>query len=178
MESQSSLSTLLKVVIPTAILISLIWQFSQVSFFINGWAQPGTTSIPLFLLQVFSISFLLWMSFRWYRNQSKGTDISFGKFMLQGFLTGVGIAIFGTMLFQIYTQFINPEYFSSLQEMYQQSWLQRGLTELEIQKQLATNEWLQNSLGGIIYSFFFVIAMTILFSILPAIQVNRNAQFK
>ena len=175
MKNQSSISALLKIVIPTAIIISLIWQFGQISFFINGWAQPGMTSLPLLFFQVFSISLLLWMSFRWYRNQAQGTNISFGKFMLQGLLTGVSIAIFGTLLLEIYTQFINPEYFSWLQEMYHQSWLQRGLSEMEIQKQLATNEWLQNSMGGIIYGFFFVILMTTLFSILPAIQVNRSS---
>jgi len=178
MKNNSSLYPLLKVVIPTAMLISLIWQFSQVYFFINGWAQPGMTSIPLFLIQVSSISLMLWMSFKWYRNQIEGANISFGKFMFQGFLTGVGIAIFGTLLFQFYTQFINPEYFNLLEEMYHQSWLQRGLTEMEIQKQLATNEWLQNTIGGIIYGFLFVIAMTTLFSILPAIQVNRSSRFE
>lgn len=88
--------------------------------------------------------------------------------MVQGLLTGVIIAIFGTAFYEIYIEFINPEYAEWLNEMYLESWNARGMSEAEIQNQLATNEKLKTTFG-LIYGFFFVVILTLISSILPAI---------
>lgn len=172
MKNKNALINIMKTIIPSGVLIALVWQFLQVLFFINSWAQPGTTSWSLFFIQVTFVSVLLFFSFQFYQNQINDRKISFGKCLQLGFLTGIFVAIFGILFFLVYTNYINPTYEVWLQEMYWQSWTARGLSESEIQKQIATNDWLKTT-NGIIYSFFFVIGLMTLFSIIPALLVLK-----
>ena len=175
MTNKSDITSLFKIALPIGFLIAFCWFFSQLAFYSQGWAQPGTTSISLFLIQVSSILILLLLSFRWYRDRFQGGFVSFRRLMLQGILTGISVVVFGIIIFQIYVNFINPAHLSWLDEMYNLSWIQRGMTEIEIQNQRATNEWL-NSMDGFAYAFFFVVGLTTLFSIPPAILTARNGK--
>ena len=173
MMNKSTLSPMLKIALPFGFLVALCWIFIQLSFFNQGWAQPGTTSLSLFFTQAISVFLFLLISFRWYRDRFLGGFVSFGRLMVQGILTGIFVVVFGVIIFQIYVNFINPAHFSWLEEMYNLSWTQRGYTETEIQSQQATNDWL-NSPAGFVYSIFFVIGLMAFFSILPALLTMRS----
>jgi len=133
MKNQNTLYHMLKIIIPSGILIALVWLVLQISFFTNSWAQPGETSFFLFFIQIISVSILLFFSFQSYRNQFNNRWISFGKCLRLGFLIGIAVAVFGTILFLIHSNYINPNYESWLQEMYLQSWTTRGFSATEIQ---------------------------------------------
>jgi len=173
MKKKFSWKNLFKIVIPVGILIAITWQFLQISFFTNGIAQPGMTSFPLFSTQIIFVNILLFFSFKIYQNQNNDNIISFGKYLQLGFLIGIVVAVFGIFFFQIFIEFINPNYETWLQEMYLQSWTERGLSDTEIQKQLATNIWLK-TMSGMIYNFCFVVGLMTLFSIFPAFLASRN----
>ena len=173
MKDQNALYNILKIITPSGIIIALVWHFLQISFFINDWAQPGKTSLSLFFIQIISVSVLLFISFRIYRIQFNDGFLSFGKCLRLGFLIGISVAFFGILFFQIYTNYINPSYEAWLQELHLQSWTERGLSETEIQKQLATNRWLKTT-NGMIYNLFFVLGLMTLFSVIPAFLNSRS----
>ena len=173
MSKQSTLNYQFKTAIFAGFFIAFSWIFIQNLFFYQGWAQPGTTSFSLFFTQSIAVTLLLFFSFKWYRNQNVGGIVSFGKLMQQGVLTGVGVLIFGTIIFQLYINFINPNHLGWLDEMYNLSWMQRGLTDAEIQSQQATNDWL-NSPIGLLYGAFFVVFLIIIYSVIPAILIMKR----
>jgi len=173
MKTQFTSKAMFQVALPTGFMIALIWLFLQFLFFAQGWTIPGKTSLALFFSQLVSVFILLYSSFFWVKNKYFNGKISFGKLMLQGIISGMVAAICGALIYQFYVSSIHPDYTTWLQEMYQQIYLERGLTVLEIDKQLATNEWL-NSFSGLFYGVCFVTGLTTLFSIIPAFVVSKN----
>jgi len=176
MKPNSILKILLKTAAPTGFLIALTWLVIQITFYQQGWAQAGTTSLPLFVALIICVSFFLYFSFKSLRNKFYGGNISVGRLLLQGLFVGFSVAIFGLALISIYNSYINPEYNSMLDEMYNLSWMQRELTNEEIASQQSTNDFLASPLG-LAYGFFFVIFMTIIFSIIPAFLVAKKEDF-
>jgi len=176
MKRKSTLKNLLKIIIPTGFLIAFAWLIIQLTFYQQGWGQPGMTSLTLFFVLILSTSLFLFFSFKISRDRLNGGNISFVKLLLQGGLTGLFVALFGLGLITFYTSFINPEYYTWMEEMYNLSWMQRGMSAEEIAAQQTTNDYLTSPFG-LIYSFFFVVGMTLIFSIIPAVAIAKKEDF-
>lgn len=172
MKNQSVLFTVSKRTIFTGIAIAFTWQILQTSFFINNWATPGQTSLFLFFLQIISAIIFLSLSFNSFQNLTN-YHFSFWKYLQIGFLTGIIVAFFSLLFFLLYTNILNPNYESWLNEMYLQSWIKKGLTDHEIQQQKFTNAWLKTP-RGIIYSVFFISSLTFIISIIPAAWYSKH----
>lgn len=172
MENQSIFFTVSKRIIFTGFAMAFIWQSLQITFFNYGWAIPGQTAWTLLFLQTSGAFVLLFLSFKHFQDHYND-NLPFKKYLQIGFLTGIFAAVFGLLFFLLYSNIFHPNYESWLNEMYLQSWVERGLSDLEIKQQISTNAWLKTP-SGMVYSVFFISSLTFILSIIPAVWCSKN----